>query len=104
MGVEKYEKKRFMSLCLSIIILIGIVPLGMVNATAQTETLGELCLYPEFDNRIQRDYMYSVTVAGNNGTALLLSQICTQWMLRTRHILYLLRIMQHILPFRVTVE
>ena len=63
-------KKRIVSLWLAIVMLVGVLPIGIV-ATAETvarSNTGTLYAYPEFDERIERDYMYTVSVTDNNGT------------------------------------
>ena len=61
-------RKRILSLCLAAVMLLGLLPTGVITATAATENTGTLHAYPEFDPRIERDYMYSVSVTDKNGT------------------------------------
>lgn len=62
------KKIKIISLCLVIIILLGVLSFGPINVNAQTDSMGVANLYPEFDDRIERDYMYSVAVTDRNGT------------------------------------
>ena len=61
-------KKRVISLCLVVMLLLGMLPFGVLTAMAEVSNTGTLYAYPEFDPRIERDYMYSVSVTDKNGT------------------------------------
>ncbi len=64
-------KKRLSALILAAVMLFLFIPWGIITVTAQQSNLGELCAYPEFDKRIERDYMYSVSVEHKGGTTAL---------------------------------
>ena len=67
----KSTKKKIAALCLALVMLFGILPLWTVTVTAASANTGTLYAYPEFDERIERDYLYSVSVTDKNGTTAL---------------------------------
>ncbi len=63
--------KRIMAFLLVVVLMLGIMPVGVISATAEAQNTGTLHAYLEFDERIERDYMYSVSVTDKNGTTAL---------------------------------
>lgn len=64
-------KKKIIAICLVCAVLFGILPMGVIPAIADGVPTGTLHAYPEFDSRIERDYLYSVSVTDQNGTTVL---------------------------------
>ncbi len=63
-------KKRIMALCFAVVMLASLVA-TCIPITAATANGGTLHAYPEFDSRIERDYMYSVSLTHEGGTTAL---------------------------------